>query len=291
MKPRCATPGVARLRQSPPCPCRIVERTYNPYEVRDVERTYNPESKITVLVDQHLVRLAEDGRAARTLDTYRFASGKMATFVGGVRVGEATPARIDAAIRSMRTAHGATMARQSRTILRGALQLAVMANVLGSNPVRDVQPITSTDRPKGATALTAEQLREMLAKLRADDYCRRNDLVDPITMLIATGLRRSELLGLRWTDFDEDTGTITVSGKVVRVSGKGLVRVDDTKSEAGHRTLSLPNFAITTLQARRNLPLLGEQPVIFRPPRGRCAIRTTSVASGVGSGMSWACPV
>ncbi len=46
------------------------------------------------------------------------------------------------------------MAKQSKTILRGALQLAVMANVLGANPVRDVQPLQSKNQPKGATALT-----------------------------------------------------------------------------------------------------------------------------------------
>lgn len=78
-----------------------------------------------------------------TLATYRFAVGKLQKFIGGLRVDEASPARIDAALRSMRTAHGATMARQAKTILRGALQLAVMANVLGSNPVRDVQPLRS----------------------------------------------------------------------------------------------------------------------------------------------------
>ncbi len=109
-------------------------------------------------------------------------------FIGGVRVGEATPARIDAAIRSMRTAHGATMARQTKTILRGALQLAVMANVLGANPVRDVQPIRSSERPKGAVALTAEALRDVMGKLQADDYCRQHDIVDPIIVLVATGI-------------------------------------------------------------------------------------------------------
>jgi hypothetical protein len=50
----------------------------------------------------------------------------------------------------MRTAHGATMARQSRTVLRGALQLAVLANVLGTNPAHDVSSIKSKNRPQGA---------------------------------------------------------------------------------------------------------------------------------------------
>ena len=71
-------------------------------------------------------------------------------------------------------------------------------------------------------------------------------------MLIATGLRRSELLGLRWSDFDETAGTLTVSGKLVRVAGKGLMRIDDTKTAAGRRTLPLPRFAIDMLTARRD---------------------------------------
>ena len=41
----------------------------------------------------------------------------------------------------MRSTHGPTMARRAWTLLRGGLQLAVMANVLGANPVRDVQMI------------------------------------------------------------------------------------------------------------------------------------------------------
>jgi integrase len=226
------------------------------------------DTKITVLVEQHLARLADDGRSPVTLSTYRFTTTKLTKFIGGVRVGEATPARIDAAIRSMRTAHGPTMARQSKTLLRGALQLAVMANALGANPVRDLQPIGLKHRPKGATALTADQLRKLLAKLRADDYCQQNDLVDPITVLIATGLRRSELLALRWTDFDETTATLTVAGKVVRVAGEGLQRIDDTKSDAGRRTIPLPRFAVDVLRERRTHPYLSGLPVIFPSTAG-----------------------
>ncbi|MGH3495445.1 MAG: site-specific integrase [Sciscionella sp.] len=225
-------------------------------------------TKVTVLVERHLDRLADDGRSPVTLSTYKFAAGKLKKFISGVRVGEATPARIDAAIRSMRAAHGPTMARQAKTILRGGLQLAVMANVLGANPVRDVQPIRSKTAPKGATALTGKQLRELLGKLRASDYCRQHDLIDPLIMLIATGLRRSELLALRWVDYDDQAGTLAVTGKVVRVAAKGLVRVDDTKTTAGKRTVALPAFAIAVLIERRSRPYVGEQSVIFPSTAG-----------------------
>jgi len=222
------------------------------------------DTKVVTLVDQHIDRLSEDGRAIRTIDTYRYAAKLLGKIIAGVRVGESTPARIDAAIRSMRRAHGDVLAVQSKTLLNGALHLAVMANVIGSNPVRDVSPIRSKSGPKGASALTADELRGLLVALRASDYCQKNDLVDPIIIFMATGLRISELLGLRWTDFDETAATATITGKLVRAAGKGLVRVDDeTKSDAGRRTIPLPKFAVQILSQRRGRPYLGEQAMIF----------------------------
>lgn len=224
-----------------------------------------PDTPVMTLVQAHLDRLAEDGRSASTQATYKVVAGKLKAKLGGVRVAEATTARIDAALRAMSTTHGPGMARQAKTILHGGLQLAVMANVLGANPVRDVAQIKSKRPPKGAPALNAEQLRALLGGLRASDYCREHDLADPFTILIATGLRRGELLALRWSDFDESAGTLTICGKVVRVTGKGLVRFDETKTAAGMRTIALPRFAVEALQARRSLPYLGDHPVIVFP--------------------------
>jgi integrase len=223
------------------------------------------DTPVMALVEAHLDRLVEDGRAPATQATYKVVAGKLRAKLGGVRVREATPARIDAALRSMSNTHGPVMARQAKTILSGGLQLAVMANVLSTNPVRDVQQIKSKRPPKGAPALTAEGLRALLARLRASDYCREHDLVDPFTLLIATGLRRGELLALRWSDFDETSGTLAVAGKVVRITGQGLTRMNETKSAAGRRTIALPSFAIECLRQRRTLPYLGEHPVIMFP--------------------------
>jgi integrase len=226
------------------------------------------DTKVTALVDKHIDRLEEDGRSVRTIDTYRYAAKLLAKIIAGVRVGESTPARLDAAIRSMRRAHGDVMAVQSKTLLMGALHLAVMANVIGANPVRDVSPIRARVRPKGASALTADELRGLLGQLRESEACQRNDLVDPITMFIATGLRISELLGLHWSDFDETAETVTISGHLVRASGKGLMRIDGTKTAAGRRTLPLPSFAVMVLAARRGRTYLGQQPMVFPSSAG-----------------------
>lgn len=58
------------------------------------------------------------------------------------------------------------------------------------------------------------------------------------------------------------------TGKVVRVVGTGLQRIDDTKSAAGKRTIFLPAFAITALTERGSLPYLGEQAIIFSSTAG-----------------------
>jgi hypothetical protein len=51
------------------------------------------------------------------------------------------------------------------------------------------------------------------------------------------------------------------------VCGKGLVRDDETKIAAGHRTIALPRFAIDVLALRRELPYLGEHPTIMHLAR------------------------
>jgi integrase len=230
--------------------------------------TISHDTLVMVLVDQHIERLAEDGRSPATLATYKFAAVKLRSFLGGVRGWEAHAARMDAALRSMRTAHGTTMARQAKTILQGGLQLAVMANAIPANPVRDVQSLRSKTRPLGATALTADRLRTLLAKIRASDYCARQDLADPITILMATGFRRSELLALRWSDFDAAAGTLTVTGKLVRATGAGLQRIEEAKTAAGLRTVALPSFAVVALRDRHGRDYVGQQLMIFPSTAG-----------------------
>ncbi|AUM17210.1 MULTISPECIES: site-specific integrase [Rhodococcus] len=232
------------------------------------ESEVSGETTIAALVRTYLTRLEDEGRSPVTMDTYRFAGGKLEKLIGGVRVREATAGRVDTAIRAMSKAHGPTMARQAKTILRGALGIAVIAGALSANPVRDVSPIRSTQPAKGAPALSADELRALLAALGGSEYCRANDLVDPITMLIATGLRRGELLALRWQDVDETAGTVSVTGKVVRQKGVGLRRVEAAKTAAGLRTIPLPAFAVRMLEDRARRPRLGDLGVIFPSTAG-----------------------
>jgi hypothetical protein len=141
-------------------------------------------TRVAVLVGQHLALLEADGKSPSTMTTYRSAERKLLKFSSALRVREATPGRLNAVIRSVRAAHGANMGRHARTLLRGGLQLAVLDDVLSANPVAQVSRIESDRKPQGAPALDAVQLRDLLDRMRESEECCRADLVDPIIMLM-----------------------------------------------------------------------------------------------------------
>ena len=68
------------------------------------------------------------------------------------------------------------------------------------------------------------------------------------------GLRRSEILGLRWLDIDFETGTLQIRHKVaeVRINGKRqLVRSNDLKTEASRRAFPLSDDIHQRLKRRK----------------------------------------
>jgi hypothetical protein len=46
------------------------------------------------------------------------------------------------------------------------------------------------------------------------------------------------------------------------------MRIDETKTAAGRRTLRLPSFAVKVLEARRSTPYLGQQSMVFLSTAG-----------------------
>jgi len=71
-------------------------------------------------------------------------------------------------------------------------------------------------------------------------------------MVAATmGLRRGELLGLRWEDVDLDVGTLTIQQTVQRAGGK--LHLQDAKTEGSEAVLPLREITRATLEVHRDL--------------------------------------
>ena len=71
---------------------------------------------------------------------------------------------------------------------------------------------------------------------------------------LTTGLRRGEICGLKWENFDEVAGTLKICRTVYRETGGGLT-AGDTKASSGTRKIVLPASTIQILRERKKSTL------------------------------------
>jgi integrase len=94
-------------------------------------------------------------------------------------------------------------------------------------------------RYKVGKGLSIDQVRKLL------DAAQGHRL-HPLWVVAATmGLRRGELLGLRWSDLDLDKGTLRVQQTVQRVAGQ--LHLLDAKTEDSEAVLPIPEVTWLTL--------------------------------------------
>lgn len=171
--------------------------------------------------------------------------------VGALRLGEATVARLDDFISAVGTRSGSGAAKACRSVLSGVMGYAARYGAIPTNPVRDIGRVRGTRRPVKARSLTIGECARWLAQLEADRAAVRRDLPDLTRWFLATGVRIGEAIAVDWNAIDMERATVEIDYKILRVKGAGLLRVRRTKSDAGHRTLPLPLFAMRMLERRR----------------------------------------
>ncbi len=123
-------------------------------------------------------------------------------------------------------------------LLRAALQQAIRWQLLARNPADAVDP----PRP-AKTEMIALTEAETATLLEA---AKRSRLRLPILIAVATGLRRGELLGLRWTDIDLDGGEASIQ-RTLEQTRDGL-RLKEPKTQKAARTVALPSLAVEALR-------------------------------------------
>lgn len=87
---------------------------------------------------------------------------------------------------------------------------------------------------------------EALAFLRT---AKPDPLYPAFVLLLLYGMRRGEVLGLRWQDVDVDEGTLRIRQQIGRVSGE--LRTGPVKTRAGNRDLPIPSLARSALLIRQ----------------------------------------
>jgi integrase len=136
----------------------------------------------------------------------------------------------------------ATVLRAHRILAR-ALRVAEQRGRVARN-VASLVDAPSAGRPASGGALTLDEIRAVLHAAAQ----RRNGARWAIAL--GVGLRRSEILALRWTDIDLDTATLSVNRTIHRVTGVGLTYAEP-KSERSRRRIALPAPLADALRSHR----------------------------------------
>jgi integrase len=127
-------------------------------------------------------------------------------------------------------------------VLHLALQNAVRWNYVSRNVCDLVTPPRIVSRE--VIPLTLEQAHKLL------QCVREHRLEVLLTMAVVTGMRRGELLALRWSNIDFERRTLLVLHTVDYIPKYGYVETEP-KTATGKRLISLPSFLIEMLKQHR----------------------------------------
>jgi integrase len=128
-----------------------------------------------------------------------------------------------------------------RAVLRRALNQACRWGLLARNVATFVQPPRVPHHE--VQPLSVDEAGALLRHISGDR------LEALYVLAMATGMRQGELLGLRWDDVDLSARSLAVRTALHRRGGSPALV--EPKSARGHRTIPLPDIAVSALRAHK----------------------------------------
>ena len=182
----------------------------------------------------------------RTADGYRTIVRRLSQELGPVRLARLKPHHVQGYYVELLAAglSAQTVLHQHR-LLHQALGQAVKWELLPRNPMERVTP--PRRRKPELQALDDVEARRLLEAAAPTDYHL------PIHLALYTGLRRSEILGLRWMDVDLAARTLAVSRTMVQLVGDPA-HLSEPKSRGSRRVVAYGPETVELLMSRRRLP-------------------------------------
>jgi integrase len=182
-------------------------------------------------------------RALRTVESYtQMIESHIIPELGRIKLGKLTPKDVQGMMnRKKASGLSARTVAYLRAILRSALTSAVKQEII----VRNVASFTESPRgeKREPKPFTVEETKAFFAAVH-------NDRHEAAYVIAGTyGLRRGEVLGMRWSDIDFEAGVFHIRQQVQRVDGKDQVLPLKTKSS--RRTLPLTKSVVEALERRR----------------------------------------
>jgi integrase len=131
-------------------------------------------------------------------------------------------------------------------VIHAALHRALENAVKWGLISRNVSKLVTRPRIEryNSQTLTGEQAKKLLEKAKG------SRIEALLLVALTTGMRRGELLALRWGDIDLEKGVLYVQRTVSHVPHYGYVE-SEPKTQSGRRRIVLPSVTIDALKAHR----------------------------------------
>ncbi len=175
---------------------------------------------------------------------YRYEVKRLTRVFGPRKLQQLTPDTIEVFYRDLtEQGYSPKTVKNCHGVLNKALKDAVRKSVLVRNPADGLE-LPRLKRPK-MEVWTADELRQFL------NHTESHRLHAAFVLMIHSGMRRSELLGLRWRSVDWDNNRISIVDTVVPVDNRPVLRIDETKTKGSRRVIALDDWPMSVLRRHR----------------------------------------
>lgn len=177
--------------------------------------------------------------------------------VGAMRLTDVKPIHCKMVLNGMEKKYAGSTIRQTFITMGTIFRSAVQNDLLVKHPMDGVKynkPVRAVDDIK---FLTVEEQKKFL------EVAQRSHNYYQYALLLETGLRTGELVGLTWNAIDWKKRTLTVNKTMEYRYGDDHWRVGPPKTAHSYRTIPLTNRAYEILEAvKANRPNLKESPAL-----------------------------
>lgn len=129
------------------------------------------------------------------------------------------------------------MVRACHTTCKASLDRAVKDNLIRTNPAIGCK--LPSKKPKEMKILQADEVRRFLIQAKYEGY------FELFLLELATGMRRGEILGLKWQDLNFKTGELQIVRQANLIDGK--IEISEPKTKSSIRIIVLPQSLLNVL--------------------------------------------
>jgi integrase len=219
-----------------------------------------PSKSVTVAeaAESWINRIAADGRERGTIKQYReHANLHIVPRIGGLKLAHLTPARVEAFRDDLLASLSRPLARKVLTSFKSMLKVAKHAHVAADISIKR----NKRSEPTLEVGRDIPTLGEVKRLIEAANDLRRRALL--LTAAL-TGLRASELRGLRWADVNLKASELHVRQRADRYNAIGA-----PKSASGVRTVPFAPEMLSALKEWRLACPKGEADLVFPTAAGK----------------------